>query len=172
MGFNHSSPHLIVREAAEALAFYDRAFGLVERSRTEIATPGGAMILGHADLRISGRPCYMAEECPEYESLAPPRGEPTTVRIEVDALDTAFARAVEAGAVVVAPIVESTWGNRHGELADPFGHRWIVIQAQGKRLYLGERSDERYAEWYLLMSGCDIMKARRDEPPPAEDERP
>jgi PhnB protein len=37
-------------------------------------------------------------------------------------------RAVDAGAEVLHPLQDQFWGDRHGQLIDPYGHRWGVAQ--------------------------------------------
>ena len=51
-----------------------------------------------------------------------------TGRLDADDADAAFARAVAAGAEVRQPVQDMFWGDRHGQLEDPFGHRWNLAQ--------------------------------------------
>jgi uncharacterized glyoxalase superfamily protein PhnB len=62
--------------------------------------------------------------------LAPPTigGTPVVLTLEVSDADAAFAQAMAAGAEVRQPVQEMFWGDRHGQLEDPFGHRWNVSQ--------------------------------------------
>jgi uncharacterized glyoxalase superfamily protein PhnB len=46
----------------------------------------------------------------------------------VDDIDGWWARAVEAGAAVVMPVAEMFWGDRFGQLRDPFGVLWSMNQ--------------------------------------------
>ena len=48
--------------------------------------------------------------------------------LEVDDAQAVFDRAVAAGAQVRQPLGDTFWGDRHGQLEDPFGHRWNVSQ--------------------------------------------
>jgi PhnB protein len=79
-------------------------------------------------LRIAGDELHLADEFPELGVLAPPSigGTPTVLALEVEDADPLFARAVAAGAEVLQPIEDRFWGERQGQLADPFGHRWNV----------------------------------------------
>jgi PhnB protein len=46
--------------------------------------------------------------------------------LEVADADAVFERAIAAGAVARQPVQDTFWGDRHGQLDDPFGHRWNV----------------------------------------------
>jgi PhnB protein len=62
--------------------------------------------------------------------LAPPSigGTAVVLALEVDDANTAFERAAAAGAEIRQPLQDAFWGDRHGQLEDPFGHRWNVSQ--------------------------------------------
>ena len=81
-------------------------------------------------LRIGGGLLHLADEFAEMGVLAPPTlgGTPVVLALEVDDADAAFARAVAAGAQVRQPLADMFWGDRHGQLDDPFGHRWNISQ--------------------------------------------
>ena len=38
--------------------------------------------------------------------------------------DTAIAKAAAAGATVTMPATDMFWGDRYGQVIDPFGHAW------------------------------------------------
>ncbi len=119
------TPHLIVRGAAAAIAFYQKAFGAVEVRRAP--GPGGQTVL-HADLTIGGSHLYLADEFPGMGGQAPPDlgGTPVTLHLYVDNADAVFEQAVAAGARVKVPLSNMFWGDRYGQLTDPFGHEWSV----------------------------------------------
>ena len=81
-------------------------------------------------LRITNSVLHVADEFPEMGVLAPPSVGGTAVVLALDVADAAavFAQAVAAGAVVRQPLQDMFWGDRHGQLDDPFGHRWNVDQ--------------------------------------------
>src|ERR1700751_4265185 len=113
--------HIAVQGAERAAVFYAEAFGAQEVSR--IPVPDGRLM--SVQLRIGGGLLHLADEFAEMGVLAPPTlgGTPGVLRLEVDAADAAFARAVAAGAKVRQPLADMFWGDRHGQLDDPFGHR-------------------------------------------------
>jgi uncharacterized glyoxalase superfamily protein PhnB len=120
------TPHLVVAGAEAAAAFYQDAFGAREIER--IPTPDGRLM--SVQLRLAGGVLHIADEFPEFGVLGPPSigGTPVVLALDVPDADAAFARAVAAGALVRQPVQEMFWGARHGQLEDPFGHRWNVEQ--------------------------------------------
>jgi uncharacterized glyoxalase superfamily protein PhnB len=120
------SAHLVVRDAERAVAFYGDAFGAVELDR--IPTPDGRLM--SVRLRFGEDVLHLADEFPEMAVLAPPSlgGTPVVLALAVDDAETVFARAQAAGAQVKQPLADSFWGDLHGQLEDPFGHRWNVAQ--------------------------------------------
>jgi PhnB protein len=119
-------PHIVVQGAERAAAFYAEAFGAEEVSR--IPVPDGRLM--SVQLRLGGGLLYVADEFPEMRVLAPATigGTPVVLALEVDDADAMFARAVAAGATVRQPLADMFWGDRHGQLDDPFGHRWNISQ--------------------------------------------
>jgi len=122
-GHHTLTPHLVVRDAAAAIDFYKRAFGADELFRH--AMPDGKII--HAELRIGDSIVYVAEEFPGLsKSPAALGGSPVTLHLYVPDVDALWKRAVAAGATVCMPLTDQFWGDRYGQLADPFGHRWSL----------------------------------------------
>jgi uncharacterized glyoxalase superfamily protein PhnB len=122
----HITPHIVVQGAERAARFYADAFGAHETSR--IPTPDGRLMSVH--LHVGESELHLADEFPEMGVLAPPTigGTPVVLSLEVEDAQTVFAQAVAAGATVLAPLGEMFWGDLHGRIEDPFGHRWNVAQ--------------------------------------------
>jgi PhnB protein len=120
------TPHIVVQGAARAAAFYRDAFGAKEIER--IPVPDGRLM--SVQLRIGDSLIHLADEFPEMGVLAPPSVGGTAVVLALDVADAeaVFAQAVAAGAEVRQPLQDMFWGDRHGQLDDPFGHRWNVDQ--------------------------------------------
>jgi PhnB protein len=120
------TPHIVVKRAEQAVAFYRDAFGAQELSR--IPMPDGRLM--SVQLRIGASLLHLADEFPEMGVLAPPSigGTAVVLALDVEDAEAAFARAVAAGADVRQPLHEAFWGDLHGQLEDPFGHRWNVSQ--------------------------------------------
>ena len=126
-GFHTVTPHLIVRPCADALAFYEEAFGaeVVERSEG----PGGLIL--HARVRIGDSYLLMVDEWPHMEPSAigsPARLGGTTVTMHLYSadVDAAHARAVAAGATERMAPADMFWGDRFSMVTDPFGHSWSI----------------------------------------------
>lgn len=63
-GFHTITPHLVVKGASEAIAFYKRAFGAKELGRMPFPGPDGQVKIGHAELRIGDSRLFLADEFP------------------------------------------------------------------------------------------------------------
>ncbi|NJP10619.1 MAG: VOC family protein [Leptolyngbyaceae cyanobacterium RU_5_1] len=123
---NIITPHLTVRNADAAIAFYKQAFGAEEKFR--LPTPDGSAIL-HATLKIGASTLFLNDEFPDMGSVAPvagSTGSPVTIHLQVDDADAWLKRAVDAGATVTMPLDNMFWGDRYGTLVDPFGHHWAI----------------------------------------------
>jgi uncharacterized glyoxalase superfamily protein PhnB len=118
--------HIVVQGAERAAAFYADAFGAQELSR--IPTPDGRLM--SVQLRIGSSDLHLADEFPEMGVLAPPSigGTAVVLALDVSDAEAAFARALAAGAEVRQALAEMFWGDVHGQIEDPFGHRWNIGQ--------------------------------------------
>ena len=120
------SPHLVVGDADRAAAWYVEALGAQERSR--IPLPGGKLM--SVELAFGDTTVMLADEFPEMGVLAPPSigGTPVALHLTTDDVDVLWQRALDAGADVHSPLQDAFWGERHGQIIDPFGHRWGLAQ--------------------------------------------
>jgi PhnB protein len=84
--------------------------------------------VGHAEIKIGDSPIMLADEHPEMNALSPKTvgGNPMSLMIYVDDVDTMFKRAIELGATEKRPVQDQFYGDRSGTLTDPFGHVWTV----------------------------------------------
>jgi len=116
--------YLHVRNAAEAIAFYTKAFGAREKFR--LTEPGGR--IGHAELDFDGATLMLADEFPEYGIRGPQAigGTSVTIHLHVDNADEMIRRAAEAGAEIESEPKDHFHGERSGCVRDPFGHRWTI----------------------------------------------
>jgi uncharacterized glyoxalase superfamily protein PhnB len=123
-GYHTITPAIIVRDAARAIEFYQRAFGAEEVERME--GPDGSIM--HAEIRIGDSVIMLGEENAQWGTKSPlsTNGTPGSLHIYVDDADAAFARAVGAGATVRYPLEDAFWGDRYGKVTDPFGHEWGI----------------------------------------------
>jgi PhnB protein len=115
-GFRALTPYLIVRDADAMIAFMKQAFGAVERGRAK--GPGGRVM--HAEIQIGDSMLELGEG---GEAL-PPR--PAALHLYVDDADAVYARAVAAGATTLFPLGDRPYGDREGDVRDPFGNNWYI----------------------------------------------
>jgi len=117
-------PYLSVTGGKAAIEFYTRAFGAVEEYRTYGEDNERIM---HARFRVNGAAILLSDDFPEYRggSAAPPPSG-VTIHLEVDNADQWWERAVAAGATVQMPLADQFWGDRYGQLKDPYGHSWSI----------------------------------------------
>ncbi|MGV0661145.1 VOC family protein [Mycolicibacterium pulveris] len=121
---------LIVSDGAAAIDFYVKAFDAEELGR--VPAPDGKRLF-HAALRINGAMVMLNDDFPDMndgKSITPEAlgGSPVTIHLTVTDVDTKFQQAVDAGATVVMPLEDMFWGDRYGEVRDPFGHMWSLGQ--------------------------------------------
>jgi len=121
-GYHTITPALTIRDAARAIEFYKKAFNAQQLERLD--GPDGKVM--HAGLEIGNSRFMLGEEnlqmnCPSPLNL---NGTPTALYLYVENVDAAFTQAVKAGAKVEMPVADMFWGDRAGQLSDPFGHRW------------------------------------------------
>ena len=123
-GMHSVTPHLVCEGAADAIEFYKKAFNAVETARM----PGPNNKLMHAAVKIGDSTVMLADDFPDYGGLGPKalKGSPVTLHLYVKDADAIFAQAVAAGATVKMPIADMVWGDRYGQVTDPFGHHWSI----------------------------------------------
>ena len=145
-GYEHATPYLCCKNAAEALDFYHQAFGALETMR--LSEPGGR--IGHAEMTIGKAQIMISDEYADMGVLSPESlgGSPVLIHLYVADVDAVVARAAAAGATVTRPPADQFYGDRSASLVDPFGHRWMI--ATRKEEVSAEEMQRRYD---------DILKA-------------
>jgi PhnB protein len=118
-------PYLTITGArgAEALDFYVRAFGGREIYRS-YGQDGRKLM--HARVEINGAMVFLSDDFPEFRGAETPPPSAVTLHLQVDDADAWAARAVAAGAEMTMPVDLAFWGDRYGQLKDPFGHSWSL----------------------------------------------
>jgi PhnB protein len=154
-GFHTLTPHLVVRNADQAIEFYKKAFG-AELLGDPARGPDGKVM--HAQLRIGDSFLMLNDEMPEYGALSPLSGgsSSVTVHIYTPNVDAAFERATSAGAKVGMPLKDQFWGDRYGTVTDPFGHKWSLAS------HVKDLSPEE------MKLGMDEAMAKMPPPAPAK----
>ncbi len=127
-GMHTLTPHLICAGASDAIGFYKKAFGAVELNRLD--GPDGKLM--NASIRIGDSVLMLVDEMPEWKCFGPKtlKGSPVTLHLYVPDVDASFAQAVAAGATPTMPVADMFWGDRYGQVQDPFGHNWSIATHQ------------------------------------------
>jgi PhnB protein len=124
-GMHTITPHIVVSDAARAADWYREVLGAEERSRIEV--PGGKLM--QAELWFGDSAVMLADEFPELGVLSPLSvGTATVLHLYTNDVDALWKRAIDAGAEVRQPLQDVFWGERYGQITDPFGHRWGLAQ--------------------------------------------
>lgn len=148
-GMHTLTAHIICEGAADAIAFYKKAFNAEELAR--LPGPNGKIM--HAAVRIGDSVLMLMDDFAEWGSLGPKalKGTPVTLHLYVNDVDAAMKQAVDAGATLAMPAEDMFWGDRYGQVVDPFGHRWSI--ATHKYDYTPEEIQQNMAKMGE-MSGC------------------
>jgi PhnB protein len=120
------TPHIVVGDAARAADWYATVFGAEERGR--LAVPGGKLM--QVELWFGDSAVMLADEFPAMGVLSPLSvgGTATVLHFSTDDADVVWQRALDGGAEVRQPLQDAFWGERYGQITDPFGHRWGIAQ--------------------------------------------
>ncbi|HVG50809.1 MAG TPA: VOC family protein [Xanthobacteraceae bacterium] len=123
-GMHTVTPHLVCANASAAIDFYKKAFNAVELHR--IPGPNGKLM--HGCVKIGDSMIFLVDEMPEWGALGPKalKGSPVTIHLQVPDVDNFTKRAIDAGAKATMPVADQFWGDRYGQVEDPFGHRWSI----------------------------------------------
>jgi PhnB protein len=119
--------HLVMDDASKALEFYKNAFDADIKGVHK--TPDGKVM--HAELSIGGARLMLADVFPQSGVASPKTlgGTPVVLNLYVEKdVDSLFNQAVKAGAKVEMPLANQFWGDRYGQITDPFGQRWALGQ--------------------------------------------
>jgi uncharacterized glyoxalase superfamily protein PhnB len=115
-------PYLMLDGAVRAAEFYARAFGAVEVARHPLDEQGRTM---HVHLHVNGGSLMLSDAYPEHGfPLVAPQGFNLMLRVED--VDAWWERALAAGAEVAMPLEVQFWGDRYGQVRDPFGVTWAL----------------------------------------------
>jgi PhnB protein len=123
-GYHTVTPYLYVKNGNAALDYYKRALGATEVMR--MPDPSGK--LAHGELQIGDSRIMLSDEMPGRGQKSPQTlgGSPIGIHLYVDNVDTLVQRAVDAGAKLVSPVQDHFYGDRSGQIEDPFGHTWWI----------------------------------------------
>ena len=122
-GYHSISPYLVCKGAAKAIEYYKNAFGATETVRM----PGPEGRIMHAEVKIGDSIVMLSDENPDRGAVAPSgRGRSQSLMLYTENVDSVFKRAVDLGAKSIQEPTDMFWGDRMGNLEDPFGHQWAL----------------------------------------------
>lgn len=123
-GFHTLTPHIVVKDVVEAIAWYTKAFGAQEIMR--IPAPDGSII--HAEVKIGNSPLMLAAASEQWQSKDPNMigGTAVTLHIYTEDVDALYKKATDAGAKGTQPPEDVFWGDRYAKMNDPWGHQWSI----------------------------------------------
>jgi PhnB protein len=123
-GYARLTPYLTVDDGSGAIEFYKRAFGATERA--VMVSPDGK--IGHAELQIGDAVVMLSDRFPQFTCQSPKELGGTTVAIffYVEDVDSVVRAAVDAGGTIIMEPEDQFWGDRLGQVTDPFGHVWQI----------------------------------------------
>lgn len=122
--YHTATPYLTVRGAAQALEFYQQAFGAKELFRIDDSSGR----IGHAEIQIGDSLIMVSDEYPDMGCVGPETlgGTAVSLLIYVEDCDAVYDQAVKAGAHPARPLQNMFYGDRSGTVKDPFGHQWMI----------------------------------------------
>ena len=156
-GFHTVTPYLVVSGASRAIEFYGKAFNAKVCSRN--ALPDGRIL--NAQIKIGDSVVMLSEEFPGSEMKSPTSIGTSTVTLHIYSrnAEKLWKQAISAGAKVTMPMENQFWGERYGQLADPFGHRWSI--SKHIRMSVEEMETKRKAAMAMFQQGQHPGKPKK-----------
>jgi PhnB protein len=123
-GYHSLQPYLYFKNAADAIAFYAKAFGATERMRM----PDQKGRIMHAEINLGDSCIMMADENADMGAYSPEHygGAPMSLVLYVEDCDAVYKKALAAGAKSLREPADQFYGDRTAGLADPFGFHWYI----------------------------------------------
>ncbi|MDA4130774.1 MAG: VOC family protein [Thaumarchaeota archaeon] len=158
-GYHTVTPYLVVSNGSGAIEFYKKAFGAKEVQTHK--TPDGKIL--NAQLKIGDSMVMLSDEFPGADTRSPLSLGTSTVTLHIytEDVDKLWNRATTAGALIMMPLNNQFWGERYGQLADPFGHRWSLSQ----QVRMSEEEMEALEKASMEMMAQGEHPGRPEEPP-------
>ena len=85
----------------------------------------------HAHLYINGSSVMLSDPYPEHGCPFVPLAG-FSLMIMTPKIDADYQKAVDAGCTAIMPPADMFWGDRYGQLKDPFGVTWAMNQQSQK----------------------------------------
>ena len=117
-------PYLMIDGVMKALELYKAAFGAEVAALIPPDAKGRTM---HAHIHLNGGSIMFSDPFPEQGAVYVPAGG-FSLMLLTDQIDADYKRAVDAGCTATMPPADMFWGDRYGQLKDPFGLTWAMNQ--------------------------------------------
>jgi len=145
-GAHTLNTYITIKGCSEAIEFYKKAFNATERGRLLMANG----LVGHAEIEIEGSLLMMSDENLDWGNKSPQTigGTSMTFALYVKDVDAVFQQAIDAGAIEIMAVKDEFYGDRTGQVMDPFGYKWMIATHQEDMSFeeMQKRMDEMFAE--------------------------
>lgn len=123
-GAHSLNPYIVIKGCNEAIEYYTKAFGAKERFR--LLMPNG--LIAHAEIEIEGSLLMLSDENHDWDAMSPATlgGSSIALSIYVENADKVFQQAIDAGAQEIMSVKNEFYGDRIGQVLDPFGYKWMI----------------------------------------------
>jgi len=148
VGYTTVTPSIAFRDAAKAIEFYKKAFGAKERERH--LDPDGKIM--HAEITIGNSIVMLSDEVMGLRSAESLGNSPVSFYVYIENVDAACQKAVAAGAKQPNPVADMFWGDRVGQVVDPFGYKWTI--ASHVKDLTPEQMKKGQEDWLKQMAGA------------------
>ena len=115
-GYHTVTPYLVVPNALAVVAFVEKAFAAVEKSRT--LRPDGT--IANAELQIGDSKLMLAQAKDPWKPM------PTGLYLYVPDTDATYEAALEAGGLSLMEPADQFYGDRNAGVQDPWGNNWWI----------------------------------------------
>jgi PhnB protein len=158
-------PRLCFKDTRRAIEFYQKVFGAKEIMR--LVDPDQK--IGIAQIQIGNARILLSDEYPEFGAVSPETLGGSTVRMKlmVPDVDATAQQALAAGAKMVRPVQDQFYGERVGQVADPFGYTWIIAthkqDVSAEEMQQGLNQWNKRSEEEKMASNAAVTKSESSE---------
>ena len=123
-GYHRVNIHLTFKETTKAIEFYKKAFG----AEQTMLMPGSGGAIMHAEIRIGDTTLFLADDMMNSgKTVEGGQVGAFVPHVVVEDADATWKRAIDAGCKETMPLANQFWGDRYGQLVDPFGLTWAIM---------------------------------------------
>jgi uncharacterized glyoxalase superfamily protein PhnB len=127
----------------QAIEFYKRAFGASVIGNIAYSSDESAIV--KATILIGDTHLFLSDAWPDSFASDPNSHVSASLFIYVGNCDVMYNQAVTAGCRIINEMTDAFWGDRIGNVKDPFGHYWSI--ASYKWILTEEEILKNQEEW-------------------------